>query len=146
MGDAPPRTTALPSAFQLDPAADLRDCLGLRRRLEARKEAELVAARNHDALPVLKIATSIARPMAAPARSVGVVVNRVRAARGIHRKWDAAGYRSFLLTGRMRPLARTDVLARIAPSFDPGRRAGRPDHRRSHSGDRGGRRLRLRVT
>ena len=111
--------------FTLNAAADLEGCDELRRRVEARKEAELVTVRNHEALPgaVLKIVRSIATAKNQRPRygSFGVVVNRVRTARETYRKLDAAGYRTFLLTGRMRPLDRGEALTRIAPAVDPDR-------------------------
>ena len=111
--------------FTLNAAADLDGCAELHRRIEARKEAKLVTVRNHDALPgaVLKIVRSIATSKSACAScsSVGIVVNRVRTARETYRMLETAGYRTFLVTGRMRPLDRGDVLAGIAPAVDPDR-------------------------
>ena len=108
--------------FTLDPVADLDRCEELRRRVNADKKAELVTIRNHDALPaaVLKIVKSIARSKPdQKVRSVGVVVNRVRTARETCRALEEAGYTTHLVTGRMRPLDRSDVLNRIAPAVDP---------------------------
>ena len=108
--------------FTLDPAADLEECEELSRRLTATKETELVTVRNHDAVPaaVLKIVKSIAKPKPEKnVRSVGVVVNRVRTARDTHRALEEAGCRTYLITGRMRPLDRVDVLDDIAPVVDP---------------------------
>ena len=111
--------------FTLNAAADLDGCVELRRRMEARKEAELVTVCNHDDIPgaVLKIVGSIATSKSADGRcsSVGVVVNRVRTARETYRMLEAAGYRTYLVTGRMRPLDRGDVLTEIAPAVDPDR-------------------------
>ena len=53
------------------------------------------------------------------ARSIGVVVNRVRSARDIHRALIEAGYESRLITGRMRPLDREEVIAEISRVVDP---------------------------
>ena len=108
--------------FKLDPEADLRGCDELRRRVEAPKEAELVAVRDHDALPteVLKIVKSFSEPKVGDyIRSVGVVVNRVRTAREAYRAVEEAGYAAHLITGRMRPLDRIDALRRIGPVVDP---------------------------
>ena len=109
--------------FTLNAAADLDGCDELRRRVEARKEAKLVTVRNHDALPgaVLKIVRSIAKSKGAVARggSIGVVVNRVRTARETYRILHTAGYRTYLVTGRMRPLDRREALTEIAPAVDP---------------------------
>ena len=109
--------------FKLDPATDLNACEELRRRIEAPKQAELVSVRNQDALPasVEKIVKSIGRSEKTDLRirSVGVVVNRVRSAREIHRALARAGYPTHLITGRMRPLDRMDALKSIGPIVDP---------------------------
>ena len=112
--------------FTLHPVNDLQRCEELRRRVNAVKEAELVTTRDHDAMPaaVLKIVKSIAdqKPaglFAGNVRSVGVIVNRVRTARETHRALRDAGYAAHLLTGRMRPLDRSEVLARIVPAVSP---------------------------
>ena len=109
--------------FVLDPSTDLNACEELKRRVEARKTAELVSVRNHDALPtaVVKIVKSIARSHKTHPgiRSVGVVVNRVRSARQTHHALTRAGYVTHLITGRMRPLDRVDALNTIGPIVDP---------------------------
>ena len=108
--------------FVLDPGADLEECEELSRRVTAAKEAELITVRNHDAMPaaVLKIVKSIAKQNPDKnVRSIGVVVNRVRTARDTHRALEEAGYTTHLITGRMRPLDRVDVLDGIAPAVDP---------------------------
>ena len=108
--------------FTLDPAADLTGCEELRRRVTASKKAELIPVRNHDSLPaaVVKIVRSIANSEPNKnVRSIGVVVNRVRTARDTHRALAAVGYTTCLITGRMRPLDRGDVLDGIAPAVDP---------------------------
>ena len=109
--------------FKLDPSTDLNACEELKRRVEARKQAELVSVRNRDALPtaVLKIVQSIARSHKTDLgiRSVGVVVNRVRSARETHNVLARAGYATHLMTGRMRPLDRVDALDTIGPIVDP---------------------------
>lgn len=109
--------------FELDPSTDLNACEELKRRIEARKTAELVSVRNHDALPttVVKIVRSIARShkIDLGVRSVGVVVNRVRSARETHHALARAGYATHLITGRMRPLDRVDALDTIGPIVDP---------------------------
>ena len=120
--------SATPSAphserFELDPATDLKGCEELRRRIEAPKQAKLVSARNTDALPaaVVKIVKSIAGAERADLgiRSLGVVVNRVRSAREVHRVLAESGYATHLITGRMRPLDRVDALNTIGPIVDP---------------------------
>ena len=115
--------------FTLDSAADLGGCPELRRRVEATKRAELVSARNREAVPdtVLKIVKSIdisIRKNDSKVRSIGVVVNQVRTARETHGALASAGYRTHLITGRMRPLDRIDALDRIDPVVDPERVRG----------------------
>ena len=108
--------------FTLDPVADLDRCDELRRRVVVDKKAELVTVRNHDALPatVLKIIKSMVRSKPDQiVRSLGVVVNRVRTARETRRALEEAGHTTHLVTGRMRPLDRSDILNRIAPAVDP---------------------------
>ena len=134
MSATPSKKDATP--FALDPADMGRE--ELRRRVQAEKQAELVSVRNHDAIPgqVLKILKAISGAMEGkrPRKgdealsdvyrgrdgvSVGVVVNRVRAAREVHAALEADGYAAHLLTGRMRPLDRIDALAKIGPVVDP---------------------------
>lgn len=57
----------------------------------------------------------------AAASTIGVVVNRVRTAREVHRLLSARGTKAELLTGRMRPLDRADLLDRVAGRLDPDR-------------------------
>ena len=122
--------------FELD-ATDW-DRADLRRRLNAVKEAKLETVPKPDAIPaaVLKIVKSIAKSKPVFARrendsnlverpegqSVGVVVNRVRTARETFLALQGAGFTAHLITGRMRPLDRIDVLERIRPAVAPGRR------------------------
>ena len=110
--------------FTLDSETDLDGCAELRRRVTARKRAQLVTVRNPEATPaaVLKIVKSIddsGRKNKRQIRSVGVVVNRVRTARETYGAIAGAGYSTHLMTGRMRPLDRVDVLGRIGPVVDP---------------------------
>ena len=109
--------------FGLLPGVDLRGSEELRRRIEARKQADLVSIGNHDALParIVKLVKKIAGAGGSDTRirSVGVVVNRVRSARETHRALAAAGYTTHLITGRMRPVDRVDVLREIGPIVDP---------------------------
>lgn len=122
--------------FTLD-SADL-DCEELRRRVDARKEATLVSVRNGDAVPaqvsriVKSISTSKARGNSTKnpptlwdldsnhnGQSVGVVVNRVRTARNTHKALEDAGITAYLVTGRMRPLDRIEIMDRVSPIVDP---------------------------
>ena len=111
--------------FILDTVTDLDECEELRRRIQAAKEAELVPVRSRDALPtaIFKIVNDIAKnkpdDMFSRIRSVGVVVNRVGTARETHQALANAGHVTHLITGRMRPLDRADVLRKIVPIVDP---------------------------
>ena len=100
--------------FTLD-SADM-DCQELRRRVDARKEATLVSVRNGDAVPaqVTRVVKSIGA-----GQSVGVVVNRVRTARNTHKALEDAGINAYLVTGRMRPLDRIEIMDKVAPIVDP---------------------------
>ena len=131
--------------FTLGPSADLDGCDELRRRVEARKEAELVSVRSHDNIPaaVSRIVRNIVKARAdgsgrrgtanrsnmahSSIDSVGIVVNRVRTARETHRTLKDAGYNVWLITGRMRPLDRLETLEAIAPAIDPAREDHRDD-------------------
>lgn len=101
--------------FALD--AEDWDNADLGRRLRAEKEAKLVSVPKLDTIPsaVLKIVKSIA------GGSVGVIVNRVRTARETFQALQEAGFATHLITGRMRPLDRMDVVERIRPAVEPGR-------------------------
>ena len=108
--------------FTLDKATDLKNCEELRCRVEAIKKAELVSVRNHDSIPatILKKVRSIEKTRKDRGiRSVGIIVNRVRVARETYRVLKEAGFRTFMLTGRMRPLDRLDVLDNISTEIDP---------------------------
>ena len=110
--------------FALDSETDLDGCAELRRRVKADKRAGLVPVRNQEAIPgaALKIVKSIdksVRRNESRARSVGVVVNRVRTARDTYVELASAGYSTHLITGRMRPLDRVDALDEIGPAVDP---------------------------
>ena len=110
--------------FALDSETDLDGCAELRRRVKADKRAKLVSVRNQEALPaaVRRIVDSFdksVRRNEIQARSVGVIVNRVRTARDTYEALASAGYPTHLITGRMRPLDRVDALDRIGPAVDP---------------------------
>ena len=103
--------------------ADLAASEILRQRVEASKNAVLLqvgGARQQadEALPaaVTKLAKKDIPPSAG---SVGVIVNRVRSAREVHRALLDAGHESRLITGRMRPLDREQVIAEISQIVDP---------------------------
>ena len=110
--------------FVLDPETDLDGCAELRRRVKAEKRAELVPVQNRERIPaaVRKIVESFDKSIRgneSRARSVGVIVNRVRTARDTYAALAGAGYPTHLITGRMRPLDRVDALDRIGPAVDP---------------------------
>ena len=122
MSATPSRRDAVP--FQLDATADLERCPELQRRVAASKRATLKSVRNEEAIPkmVSQIVASfdVKIPTAEHGiRSVGVIVNRVRTARQIHRTLAESGCRSYLITGRMRPLDRIGALERLEPIVDP---------------------------
>lgn len=123
---ATPRGAKQAENFTLDSRTDFDECAELRRRIHVKKSAELVSVPTPDSMParILKIIRSI-RKSDKSVRSVGVVVNRVRSAREIHQalKGDQAlnadGLESHLITGRMRPLDREDVIKTIVPVVEP---------------------------
>ncbi|MCY4630439.1 MAG: type I-U CRISPR-associated helicase/endonuclease Cas3 [bacterium] len=103
--------------------ADLAASEILRQRVEASKSAVLLQVGGvrqpaEEALPsaVTKLAK---KEIPSQASSVGIIVNRVRSAREVHRAVREAGYDSRLITGRMRPLDRAEVIAGISRLVDP---------------------------
>ena len=111
--------------FELDPDTDLEQCPELHKRVTAAKRATLDTVSNEEAIPnaVLEIIKSVERnnrKSAHAIHSVGVIVNRVRTARETHQALADAGYATYLITGRMRPLDRISVLDSIGPIVDPG--------------------------
>ncbi len=117
--------------FRLDPIADLERCNELCQRVKASKQAKLISVADHNAIPaaVMKIVKSITKSSRTGVNvySVGVVVNRVRTARETYRALKEGGYSTFLITGRMRPLDRADVLTKIGPVVDPARKLQQSD-------------------
>lgn len=110
--------------FTLDSSTDLDGCEELHRRVKVAKQAELESVKSHDAIPaaVLKIVKSIGKSSSEAdpnVHSIGVIVNRVRTARETYDTLVSAGYSAYLITGRMRPLDRIEVLDRIGPVVDP---------------------------
>ena len=103
--------------------SDLERSEILRKRATAVKECviTLIPGRlAEEAIPkaAMKI---LKKDLPGPARSVGVIVNRVRTARETHKTLQEAGYKVHLVTGRMRPLDRVRVLDEIATTVDPDR-------------------------
>ena len=115
-------TPSVADAFRLI-NSDLETSATLKQRVTASKHCSLVpiAGRSaEEAIPknVLKI---LKKELPAEARSVGVIVNRVRTAREAHRTLQEASFRTHLVTGRMRPLDRVRILDQIAGAVDPDR-------------------------
>ena len=103
--------------------SDLEGSDMLRKRVTATKQCEITSVPGRlaeIAIPkaVLKI---LKKDLPTPARSVGVIVNRVRTARLTHGRLQEAGYRAFLVTGRMRPLDRVRILEEITGTVNPDR-------------------------
>lgn len=103
--------------------ADLAASEVLRKRVEASKTAVLqqVGGIRQPAAEALPAAVTELAEKGIPshARSIGVIVNRVRSAREVHRALLDTGYESWLITGRMRPLDRVEVVAEIGRIVDP---------------------------
>ncbi len=103
--------------------ADLEQSAELRRRAKAAKSATLLDAGTksaHEALPIA-VKKILKSELDDPVRSVGVIVNRVRTAREIHRALIEAGYSAYLLTGRMRSLDKARAIEGISRHVDPDR-------------------------
>ena len=103
-------------------------CEKLRRRVEARKEAALVEVPNARGVPksVLRIISAIKKSHATSnGHTVGIVVNRVGTARDVHGALCEAGFEPHLITGRMRPLDRLEVLKKTKSLLNPDRIEGR---------------------
>jgi len=122
---ATPRDSSI-ERFTLSQDLDIDQCPELKRRVCASKYAKLVDVRSDRAVPnaILKIVQSIEKSSTSTnlaVRSVGVIVNRVRAAREIFVLISQYFESVFLLTGRMRPLDRLDVLQKVEPYLNPDR-------------------------
>ena len=103
-------------------------CTKLRRRLEARKVATLEEVPNVRGVPkrVLRLVNTIKKDQpTSQGHTVGIVVNRVGTARDVHGALSAAGFVPILITGRMRPLDRADLLDKALPLLDPDNVKGR---------------------
>lgn len=103
---------------------DLEQSPRLRQIAKAAKRATLVTVSGnrpaHESVPK-KVLELIDRKLSEDERSVGVVVNRVRTARETQRLLQRHGYAAHLVTGRMRPIDKGEVLTRISQCVDPDR-------------------------
>ena len=120
MSATPSNTDA--ERFTLDHVEDIEKCEEMRRRVKAKKEAELCSVKDQDAIPAaaLKIIGSVTKSEDVKnINSVGVVVNTVRTARETHRILAKNDYSVHLITGRMRPLDRKRVMKDIKSVVDP---------------------------
>lgn len=103
-------------------ADDLERSTELRRRLMATKSASLrkvgtAKQPSNEAIPVA--VAKLIPEIPDEARLVGIVVNRVKTAREVYRRLSEQGNQVDLLTGRMRPIDRSDLLARLENVLDP---------------------------
>jgi CRISPR-associated endonuclease/helicase Cas3 len=92
----------------------------LGRRLHAHKPVSLAEVDGRDALE--RTCVKRALDLLAEHRVVAVVVNRVRSATEIADQLRDANVRVHLLTGRMRPLERDEVLRELRPQIETGRK------------------------
>ncbi len=109
-------------SFRLLPE-DLEKSRTLRTRLHASKTGRLVALPGRlpeDAIPK-GVTRLIEKDLPSSAKAVGVVVNRVLTARKTCDALKAKGVRTHLLTGRMRPLDRADLLEDVIYCVAAGR-------------------------
>ena len=110
--------------FRLDPVEDVEGCVELGRRVRARKRAHLEYVGKRETVPaaVVKLVRAICKARSGSrASTVGVVVNRIGTARSTHEALVTAGFKTHLLTGRMRPLDRVQAVSTIKPAVDPAR-------------------------
>jgi len=98
----------------------------LKRRIEARKPAELVESKAKTATPQFaKVIVEKACALAGRgARRIGIIVNRVATAKQVHallgEKFKIPAERRALFIGRMRPLDRDDLMRHWQPMFAAG--------------------------
>ena len=103
---------------------DLEASDPLKQIAEAPKRATLVEVPGtrpaHKAVPeaVLKL---VSKELWKDEMSVGVIVNRVRTAREVHEALQKKGIAAHLVTGRMRPIDKKEVLDGISACVDPDR-------------------------
>ncbi len=110
---------------------DLEQSPRLRQIAKASKRATPVVITGnrppHESIPK-KVLDLIKKDLREDERSVGIIVNRVRTARETHRLLQRHGYAAHLMTGRMRPIDKQEILRRISQYVDPDRDAP-PDER-----------------
>ena len=103
---------------------DLERSPRLRQIAKASKRATLVAISGnrppHESVPK-KVLELIRRELRDDENSVGVIVNRVRTARETRKLLRHHGFEAHLVTGRMRPIDKEEVLNRISHCVDPDR-------------------------
>ncbi|MXZ34875.1 MAG: type I-U CRISPR-associated helicase/endonuclease Cas3 [Acidobacteria bacterium] len=104
---------------------DLQTSATLRQRATASKLAFLapLAGRSANQAIPKAVARIVKNELPAEAKSVGVIVNRVQTARETLQSLRSEGFRSHLVTGRMRPLDRISVLEQISSAVDPDRQS-----------------------
>lgn len=122
-------TPSNPTAKRFDLTdGDLAGSEELRQRVEAAKQADLVPVGKPRKPPYEEIPSAVLKIIKSDldeqVGSLGIVVNRVRTARETHKALTAAGYKSHLITGRMRPLDRVQALDLISGAVDPDRARG----------------------
>ena len=106
---------------------DLEASDPLKQIAEAPKRATLVEVPGtrpaHETVPkaVLKLLGKNCDELGDDEMSVGVIVNRVRTAREVHKALQEKGIAAHLVTGRMRPLDKQEVLEKISGYVDPDR-------------------------
>lgn len=111
--------------FALQPDVDLEGgseaVARLRRIAQAAKRARLVELTGRDTQSALpkEIVRIVQEDLHDAERSIGVIVNRVRTAREVHRALSQVGVTAHLLTGRMRPLDRQRRLREIEVLVNP---------------------------
>ena len=101
---------------------DLRRSDELCKRVKAPKHAKLEFVKNTQDIPskAQKLIQSI-RKSDSWVTCVGVIVNRVRTARETYKLLSESGYQTHLVTGRMRPLDRVQIIQSIESVADPDR-------------------------
>ncbi len=114
--------------FNLSPE-DCESSDPLKQIAKARKQATLVEVPGtrpaHETIPksVSKLLGKNCKELRDHELSVGVIVNRVRTAREVHTALIEAGITAHLVTGRMRPIDKQEVLKDISECVDPDRSA-----------------------